>query len=256
MVATIANPSPAQVIGRASECMRRLMEAGLTYDALQQPIDDPKMRERLVGFWLSGGFQPTTSQEMARQVMSRSFFGVEEAIRHFKVRPSKKDLETLDQIPFTQEELQQVKDTHLLVAVFPFSLLQIREKAENLFYKQDWYNSQAFAKEQGKTEWVLVRRDIVANSTSKAWSDQQKLLAENEEVPLVRVMAYAIIGHCLATGERLFPSVYARCQDLSSGGRRVFLGFFDSDGLCVFRYPDDDTDGFLGLASARKVRSF
>lgn len=254
MVTTIANPNPAQVIGRASECMRRLMEAGLTYEALQQPIDDPKMRERLVGFWLSGGFQPTTSQEMARQVMGRNFFGVEEAIRHFKVRPSEKDMEALDQIPFTQDELQQAKDTHLLVAVFPLSLLQIKEKAENLFHMQDWYNNQTFAKEQGKSEWVLVRRDIVANSLAKTWQGQQKLLNEDEEVPFVRVMAYAIIGHCLATGERLFPSVYARCKDLSSDGDRVGLGGFDSDGLLVSYWSGVGVSSDVGLASDRKVR--
>ncbi|MDP2856155.1 MAG: hypothetical protein Q8N90_03525 [bacterium] len=52
----IANLMVAKVIGRASECMRRLLEAGLSYEALQMPIDDPEMRGRLVRFWMSGGF--------------------------------------------------------------------------------------------------------------------------------------------------------------------------------------------------------
>lgn len=52
----IANLMAAKVIGRASECMRRLLEAGLSYEALQMPIDDPEMRGRLVRFWMSGGF--------------------------------------------------------------------------------------------------------------------------------------------------------------------------------------------------------
>jgi hypothetical protein len=52
----IANLMAAKVIGHASECMRRLLEAGLSYEALQMPIDDPEMRGRLVRFWMSGGF--------------------------------------------------------------------------------------------------------------------------------------------------------------------------------------------------------
>lgn len=58
MTEIIANPSPEKVIGRASECMRRLFEAGLTYDALQMPITDPEMRHRLVGTWNSGCREP------------------------------------------------------------------------------------------------------------------------------------------------------------------------------------------------------
>ncbi len=48
---TIANPEPAKVISHASECMRRLMEAGLSYEDLQTPINDPEMRQRLVQYW-------------------------------------------------------------------------------------------------------------------------------------------------------------------------------------------------------------
>ncbi len=45
----------SKVIGRSAECLRRLMEAGLSYADLQLPIDDPEMRDRLVRFWKSGG---------------------------------------------------------------------------------------------------------------------------------------------------------------------------------------------------------
>ncbi len=54
MEKTIANPDPAKVISRASECLRRLMEAGLSFEDLQKPIDNPEMRQRLVRFWQTG----------------------------------------------------------------------------------------------------------------------------------------------------------------------------------------------------------
>lgn len=56
----IANqtPTPAKVVARTSECMRRLLEAGLTYDDLQLPIDDPVARYKIVEFWRLGGTTP------------------------------------------------------------------------------------------------------------------------------------------------------------------------------------------------------
>ncbi len=58
MADPIANPKAmkaSQVLGRFSECYRRLEEAGLTFADLQYPIDDPEFRDRLVEFWRSYG---------------------------------------------------------------------------------------------------------------------------------------------------------------------------------------------------------
>jgi len=201
---------------------------------------------------LAGDFLTPTR---ARKIMGKNFFGQEEAEKLFGVKPSDEEQAVLARIPFTEEELKEARDTHILAAVFPLSLLQIKEKAEHLFYKQDWYQDQAFAKEQGKAEWALVHKDIVPDSANETWDNQQTLLQLNEEVPAVRVMAYAVIGHCLATGERLLPSIYARCKDFSSGGCRVGLGGFDSGGLGVDGWRGGGARSGVGLASARKVQS-
>jgi len=47
----IANQDLAKVLSRANECLRRLIEAGLSYDDLQIPIDNPDARARLVACW-------------------------------------------------------------------------------------------------------------------------------------------------------------------------------------------------------------
>ncbi len=192
----------------------------------------------------------------AREIMGRNMFGVEEAIRHFGVNPSRQQIAGLSEIPFSEATLEQCKETHVLVAVFPLSILEIRGKVaqgQRLFYDQDWYNKQAFAKEKGETEWKLVRKTPVDSSTSKTWPEQQALLATNEETPTARTMVYTIIGHFLATGERLFEKIYVRCSDVGSGGGRVYVGYFDSGGLSV--YGDgwgDSRVGSVGLSSARK----
>jgi len=65
-------------------------------------------------------------------------------------------------------------------------------------------------------------------------------------------VVYTIIGHFLATGERLFEKVWVRCSDCDSDGYRVCVGVFDSDGLRVgddwVSIRSDD----LGVSAARK----
>lgn len=67
-------------------------------------------------------------------------------------------------------------------------------------------------------------------------------------------MVYAIIGHYLATGERLFENICVRCSNLNSDGHRVYVGYFDRDGLNVY-YWDDLRFDYFGLASSRKFQN-
>lgn len=196
-------------------------------------------------------FEPTTSQKRAREIMGKNMFGVEEAIQHFGVNPTRQQTLALSEIPFSEEVLQKAKDTHVLVAVFPLSVLEIRGKVDSkLFYDQSWYNKESsFAKERGETSWQLVLKTPVDNSTSKNWEEQLALISE--EVPTAQVMVYTIIGHYLATGERLFEHIYVRTSSVDSDGYRVYVGYFDSDGLDVYDYWDAYRDDDVGVSSAR-----
>lgn len=255
MAKTIANPTPSQVSGRLATWHRVMEEAGLTYDALQLPIDNPQMRKCLVYFWMSGGFEATTSQKRAREIMGVNIFGVEENIKHFAINPTRQQLAVLSEVPFTEEVLQARKDTHVLIATFQLSILDIRNKApRNLFYSHDdaWYNKQSFAKDKGEVGWHLVRKTLVQNSTSKTWSEQQALLGKDDETPTARVMVYTIIGHFMATGERLFEHIYVRTSSVDSDDDRVYVGDLGSDGLHVGSRWGDYRGGYLGVASSRK----
>ncbi len=217
---------------------------------------DPDFLQDLALFARNGGYQPSASQKRARRIMGSNFFGVEEAMRHFGVKPSKQQLASLTEIPFALEVLIANKDTHVLVAVFPLSILDVRSKvsASNLFYNQDWYNRERFAKTKGELGWRLIRKKPVANSTNKTWREQQVLLSQDEETPKAQVVVYTTIGHFLATGERLFEEVYVRCSDLDSNGPHVhvLVGVFDAGGLYVNYHRDNDRNSFLGASSARK----
>jgi hypothetical protein len=253
--------------GQINGAFQRLMVAfGDQADGIVERINtDDTVATRVASLCRNGGFELSTNQARAKEIMGTNFFGLEEAMKHFGMSFSKRQIAYMSEIPFSETTLQACKDTHILVAVMPLSIVQIRSYAtamrlpksqKSFFYSQDWYDSQAFANERGKLEWQLVRKTPVSDSLSKTWSQQQALLdGKIEETPKAQIMVYTIIGHFLATGERLFEKLYVRCSDLDSDGNRVGVGGFGADGLVVDYYNDDSVGGSLGVSSSRKLES-
>lgn len=249
------NTAPAGVINGASQ--RFFVALGEDASEVATRINnEPAFLLQLALFAKNGGFEPSTSQKKAREIMGTNMFGIDDVIKHFGVNPSKAQLAALGEVPFSEETLEACKATHVLVAVFPMSILDIRAKVKGelwqAFFNQDWYNKEAFAKDRGEIGWHLIRKTPVENSTNKTWSDQQALLGKDDETPKARVCVYTIIGHYKATNERLFEKIWVRCSDLGSVGDRVSVGVFDGKGLFVGNDWGGSRDGHLGLASARK----
>ena len=249
-------------VHKEHEVLLKLEAAGLNDELAQKVIDskDNDLATKVVKLIQNGGFMPSTSQKEARAIMGKNFFGVEEAIRHFGTNPTKQQLDYLVEVPFTEEVLKSCKNTHVLVAVFPMSFLDVYNKFENkLFYRHrtTWYIKHAFMKDEGRIGWQLVRKTPVDNSTNKTWDQQQALLPEDEETPKAQVMVYTIIGHFLATGERLFEKINVRCLDLDSNGNRVYVvGNLYAKGQYVGLYFDSwynhSSDGNLGVSGVKK----
>ncbi len=238
------------------EVLLKLESAGLCEELAQRIIDskDNDLAKKVIRLIFNGCFEASTSQKRSREIMGKNFFGVEEAIAHFGVNPSKQQSAYLAEIPFAETVLEACKNTHVLVAVFPMSLLDIRGacKDQGLFFRQNWYNKEAFAKKKGEVGWQLIRKTSIDDSTSKIWDEQNKLLGKDDEVPTVRAVVYTMISHYKATGERVFEKIWVRCSDLDSGGNRVNVGIFDDGGLCVGSLRDGLSRDYLGLSSARK----
>ncbi len=234
-------------------------------DEAVEMINTQGVADRIAALILNNGYELTTSQARAREIMGTNFFGIEEAVKHFGVSLSRRQIAYMSEIPFSEATLEACKDTHLLVAVTPISVVEIRTKMaevklpkgqKSFLCHQDWYDGQAFANEKGQLEWWLVHKTPVPDSLTKTWEQQQRLLDENiEETPKAQTMVYAIIGHFLTTGELLFEEVWVRCSDLGSGGCRVDVGRFDAGGLRVNNNWDGYAYGYLGLASSRKFES-
>ena len=195
----------------------------------------------------------TTSQKRAQEIMGKNFFGVKEAIKHFGINPTRTQLSALSEIPFSEAVLKESKNTHVLVAIFPLSILEIRGKVDSkLSYDQSWYKKESFAKERGEINWQLVCKTPKDNSRSKNWQEQQALLGKNDEVPTAQKMVYTIIGHYLATDEYLFKHTCVRTSSMFLDDNHVYVGDFDASGFYISYYENDRRSTHLGVSSARK----
>lgn len=209
----------------------------------------------------------TLTQVRARKIMGRNMFGVKEAVKHFSVSPSTQELAYLADIPFSEETLSACRYSHVLIAIFPLSIFDIRNKVDpTLFdnphagsdtYHDSWGSEEAFATDCGKITWHLVRKTPVPNSTEKTWQQQQLLLGMNEKTSSARVVVYTMLGHFLSSGdrrERLFDRTpYVRCSDILAQGRHVVVGGFEgpTSGVAISNYSDNDPLCTLGVASVR-----
>src|SRR5438552_806039 len=79
------------------------------------------------------GRRATASQKEARAVMGTNFFGIEEAVRFFGIKPNR--TERYSTVPWDAIELRHYQSTHVLVACFPSSILDIPSRMDSkLFY--------------------------------------------------------------------------------------------------------------------------
>lgn len=253
--------------GQTHGAFSRLMVAfgDRVEEATTRINSDEAFARRIAQLCFNNGYELTTSQARAKEIMGKNFLGVEEGMKLFGIRLSRRQFAYMSEIPFSEATLTACKDTHILVAVLPLAIVQIRSYTaamklskgqKSFFYKHDWYDRQAFANEVGQLEWRLVRKTPVENSTSKTWQQQQELLdSKIEETPMAQVMVYTIIGHFLNTGERLFEKVYVRTSSLDSDGDRVGVGSVGADGLIVNYVWDGCAYGPLAVSSSRKLES-
>ena len=244
---------------RATETFRaQYNKAGLNDESAQILNEHP-------GFavYLAEGIRRFSAKapdySLAQSILGADFITPEEVT---KARPS--IVYTDDQITALAESLPSedilkwCKDNGYAVMPPPptaMSTLDVRGIWSARFYWKmgGWYADQKFARED-KTSfgWLLIKKTPVSGSTSKTWNEQNKLLSALEKVPNVAEMSWFITTYFEVRGVRLFEGIYVRTSSLNSAGSRVYLGYFDADGLYVSDFWDGRRYSYLGVSAARK----
>ena len=260
--------------GELGATLKVLQDNGVTPDHLARLRAEPDYAKRVAEFMLRGGLDASIYQKLARAVMGKNFFGVEDWSALYGVNFTQKQLRQVAEFPWGEDILNSicplcgkvVKDCHFAFVGLdrvngkPLTILKLQEihpaTGQPKFYSyapSAWYSEQKFAKETTMSfRWYLLHQNIVPKSESKTYDEQKAMLAVDYEVPSAVAEATKDLLVFKKTGNFVNSSRYARCEVVTSVGYRVFVGYFGERGLDVIFYWDDGRYGYVGLAASRK----
>lgn len=260
--------------GELGATLKALQDHGVTPDHLARLRAEPDYAKR-VAFMLRGGLDASIHQKLARAVMGKNFFGVEDWSALYGVNFSQKQLRQVAEFPWGEDILNSTcplcgkvtKDCHFAFVGLdrlngkPLTILKLQElhpvTGQPKFYSyapSAWYSEQKFAKETTMDfRWYLLHQNIVPKSEDKNYGDQKAMLTTDYEVPSAVTEATKDLLVFRKTGNFVNPSRYARCECVTSDGHRVPVGYFDESGLDVNDYWGDGRPYPFGVAASRRI---
>lgn len=248
-------------VHKEHEVLLKLEAAGFGNSEAQAIIESKgnELAIKTVAYIRQGGYEATISQKRARKIMGTNFLGIVEVRACFGVEFRDEHIKRigLDKVPFTEAVLKKCKDTHILFAGYPLTIMDIRSKiSQNLLdpLERAWYKKLSFARnDKVKMRWYLIRKDIVPDSTGKTYIEQVHMLSKDEEVPRACEMVYMIVLTYLTTGVRLFPGYYARCRDIVKRDKYVCAGSYADKGVAIQEFGT--AVYCVGIGASRKIPS-
>ena len=159
-------------------------------------------------------------------------------------------------VPFSIQQLEEVRETHVLVAISALSLIDLFRMNRDLFHhvfflpKRTWFTQgdYPFAHEKPEVGWYLVRTSVVPGSKKKTWDEMLELLEPNEFVPSASVLVQAAFLQYLWNHKRFLRDWFL-ASDTTSLGSHLML-FHEDSGLHVYGSNPKTVSGVTGLASA------
>ncbi len=199
-------------------------------------------------------------------------------------------LDHIPPFPYSEKDLELAKQRGEMVVLraerarlngqeTPLTIMNFRElfrqdpvgNIQTLFYSfrpdaNDWYTQQDFATKAGemKLEWALVKKEVLPDSTSKNWQQQEAVLqqyatdlktkgASNIQVRRRNAMetTWDTLLYYATNKDQLLSSTVDWTSSRASGGYLVRVGDFDSRGLDLGSWGPSDSSGRLGVCPSR-----
>jgi len=258
--------------GEIGASLKALQDRGVTGEHLARLRSEPDYAKRVAEFMLRGGIEGSVHQKLARAILGKNFFGVEEWSAFYGLNFSNKQLRKISEFPWGEDILNStcplcgkvVKECHFAhlglekfkgVPLTIMKLYELHPRTGQPTFRADnpWYKNEEFAaKTTLQFRWYLTHLEIVPNSTDKTFQQQTQMLTADYEVPSAIEETLKSFLYYRKNGIFLNPTKWARCKDVDSHGLRVRLGRFDSDGVHVYNWYSGEPRSGLGLASSRK----
>jgi hypothetical protein len=264
---TIAPLNLSDVLDFVAKFHRVMEKAGVDRSKFQLPINSRTARRNLAEYLnmgcprVKGGLvMSANNYDLARTILGKDFISPEEIAQARKLTYSDDLLQHFAETLPSEEVLQWLRDNGFVLIAGtpnPMSLLEVRNLNAQLFYSKEggWYAEpkQKFSRDDKVTaEWLMLRKTIVPNSTSKTWGEQEKLLSEVECVPNAPEATWGITTYKEIRNVWLLPDIYARTSSVDSDGGRVIVGYSAVGGVSVRNDWGGDRYDDLGVSSARK----
>jgi len=260
--------------GEIGASLKALEDHGVTTEHLARLRAESDYAKRVAEFMLRGGLEGSVHQKLARAILGKNFFGIEEWATLYGVNFTNKQLREVANFPWNEDVLntpcpfhkgKSIKETHFAFLGLdgfkgkPLTIIKWQElhskSGQPRFYSyaQDcWYAKEKFAiNPTCRFRWYLMPLEIIPDSTEKTYQEQVAMLPAEYEVPLAIEEVTKLILYYRKNGIYLNQTNYGRCQDVTSDGSRVYVGRFDSYGLDVSYCWDDNRNYNIGLAASR-----
>lgn len=141
----------------------------------------------------------------------------------------------------------------------PITILNLRELFKNknpfgqgkLFYNQTWFDNENFAKEGLKASIGLPAKEVLPDSLSKKWEEQETLLEPGEHRREAIETLWDTLLYYSATGKKVLERHWDWGNTRTSDGYLVMVGGFRADGVDVSsRWPGRSGPG-VGVCPSR-----
>lgn len=259
--------------GKLGATLKALQDYGVTTDHLARLRADPDYAKQVAKFMIiKGGPSPSVHHKIIGAIMGDNFFGVEDWSALNGVDFTRQQLRQVAKFPWSKDIListcpfcgKVVKDCHFaFIGVDrlngkPLTTTKMQElhaptgKPTFYFYAPSvLYSEQKYAKES-TMRWYLLHNYPVWKSENKTYREQVQMLTADYEVPsaVVEITKHILIAR--KTGFSEYPSLRARCTDITRNNGIVSVGVFDGHGPVANGCRDDDREHDLGIAASRK----
>lgn len=188
--------------------------------------NDPQLWRRVKAF-VDNGKELFTPQHRAQEIMGSEniFDPIWVDGRLWEV--TKKEMQLLERIPFSEQQLIASKDTHVLVAMASVTFVELHKRHGARYFESQFRSGRddkdEFTKKRQSVGWHLVQKEALSGSMGESLIGQEKLLREGELIPNVTLMAYTMLAYQMKNHIRLFNGVYVRTSSENSGGLKIML---------------------------------
>lgn len=245
---------------------RALKEVNPDKDGLQRLIERGGEFQAYVVAGISRFTSRLPDYTEARSILGKDFISADQTATARGLTYTEDQLIALGKSLPDKATLEAIRDAGMFLLTGPptaMSMLDIRALHADYFYSkgpdqddEGWYDdaSEKFSRND-KIEalgWLALRKEPVANSFGKDWSEQSELVVEPMVVPNVAEAVWGLTTYKAVWDIYLLPNHYVRTSSCDSDGARVYVGNFDGGDIGVNDYLYSYRHSFLGVASARK----